>query len=249
MAIENSLEQRMSYRTRDGVALLQLDDGKANAIQPQWCEEMAQALDRAEREDVSALIIVGRPGFLSAGLDLGVFPKLEGEDLTAATGLFVATMKRLFLFPKPLIVASSGHAIAGGMMLLLTADFRLGLDDDRYRYGLNEAITGIPLLGGTVGICQYGIPAAHHTEMILQGRMWTARQCLERGVIHQLAADTEALIECAITRAIELRDVHLPTYAINKLILRRAAFDEAVRISESLMSEAPKINVFAKMKT
>jgi enoyl-CoA hydratase len=248
MSSEDSPRAVMKFEARDGLAFLRIDDGKANAIQPRWCADMNRALDRTEESDSSALIITGRPGFLSAGLDLKVFPSLQGGELTDATGQFVSTMKRLFLFPKPLIVASTGHAIAGGMMLLLTADYRLALDDDRFRYGLNEAVTGIPLLGGTVGICQHGIPVQHQTEMILQGRLLTARQCYEREVIHELVPNPEALIESAIARAMDWRDLHLATYAVNKLILRREIFDNAVRVAESLISEAPISDVFANIK-
>ena len=75
---ESGIGSVMQYQTREGVALLQIDDGKANAIQPRWCDEMNRALDRTEAEDVSALIISGRTGFLSAGLDLELSP-LQGE--------------------------------------------------------------------------------------------------------------------------------------------------------------------------
>jgi enoyl-CoA hydratase/carnithine racemase len=85
--------------------------------------------------------------------------------------------------------------------------------------------------------------------MILHGRILSARQCRDRGVIHELARDTGELMDRALARAEQLRDLHLKTYEINKLILRRPIFDEAVRVSESLMSEAPSENIFANLKT
>ena len=222
-------------RESGGIAVLTLDDGKANAMQRAWCEALHTALDAVEAGPCSAVVIAGRPGFFSAGLDLKLLPTLSGQEIRATTELFVETMKRVFLFPRPVIAASTGHAVAGGMMLLLASDIRLGLDDDRHRYGLNEATNGVPLLGGTVGICQYGVPPAHHTEVILQGRMLSARECFDRQILHELATSAEELLERAIERARALSDLDLAVYGTNKLILRREAFDAGVRIAESLI--------------
>ncbi len=237
-----------TYTTRDGFGTIRLDDGKANAMQIAWCRSMNDKLDAAENDETTSLIVMGRPGFYSAGLDLKLLPTLEGRELRETTDLFMETMKRLFLFPKPVIAASEGHAIAGGMMLFLAADYRVALDDERFRYGLNEAVTGVPLLGGTAGICQYAIPKVHHNEMVLHGRMLSGRACHERQVVHALGGTPEEVEALAVERAIELRDVHLGAYKTNKLILRRDAFEEGVRIARTLMSEAPKGNVFEGMK-
>ena len=243
--IEN---EKMKYEVRDGIGILRMDDGRANAIQPEWCNAMNEALDRVEQGEVSSLVIAGRPGFFSGGLDLGVFPKLEGDALREATSLFMSTVERLFLFPKPILAASTGHTIAGGMVVFLAADYRLAVDDPRHQYGLNEAINGVPLLGGTMGICQISIPTEHHPEMILHGRILTARECFDRRVIHALAADPEVLLKCAFERAKAIENIDPGAYRINKIMLRRRALDEATRITRDLMSEAPIGNVFGKMK-
>jgi enoyl-CoA hydratase len=228
---------------------LQLDDGSANAIQDAWLAEVGALLDEAEADESHTLIVTGRPGFFSGGLDLKVLPRLPGDELRSTTDRFVATMRRLFLFPKPVVAASAGHAIAGGMMIYLAADVRVALRDERSHYGLNEAVTGIPLLGGTAGICQYSIPPQHHTEMILHGRMLSAEQTFERGVTHALADDPQALEALAVDRANALSDVELGAYAVNKLILRQRAFEQAVEAAEALASEwRPRSNPFASIE-
>jgi len=239
---------KVSYEGEEGIARIHLDDGKANAIQAQWCSEMHGALDRAEKEPVTSVVITGREGLFSGGLDLKVLPELGLDALREFTGAFMETMKRVFLFPKPVIAASGGHAIAGGMMLFLAADWRIALDDDAHRYGLNEATTGIPLLGGTLGICRASIPPAHQTEMVLHGRMLTARQCLERGVVHHLVPTHEKLVERALERARLLRDVELQAYGINKRLLRKGVWDECEATARSMTSELPTRNFFASMK-
>jgi enoyl-CoA hydratase len=157
-------------------------------------------------------------------------------------------MKRVFVFPKPVIAASGGHAIAGGMMLFLAADWRIALDDDAHHYGLNEAVTGVPLLGGILGICRSSIPPAHQTEMVLHGRMLSARQCHERGVVHHLVPTRELLLERALERARLLQDVEPVAYGINKRLMRGKIWDECEEAARSMTSELPTRNFFASMK-
>jgi enoyl-CoA hydratase len=241
--------ERASYERSGALGRLRLDDGGANAMQDAWLTEIGALLDEAEADESHALIVTGRPGFFSAGLDLKVLPRLPADELRSTTDRFVATMRRFFLFPKPVVAASAGHAIAGGLMLYLAADVRLALREERSRYGLNEAITGIPLLGGTAGICQYSIPRQHHTELILHGRMLSAEQTFECGVTHALAEDPPALEALAITRANALSDVELAAYRVNKLILRQRAFEQAVEAADALASEwQPRNNPFASLE-
>jgi len=235
---------RIHYRLADGIGRLHLDDGKANAMQSAWLGEMNAALDEAAADASRAIVVTGRPGFFSGGLDLKVLPGLGPEALRETTGRFVSTMRRLFLYEKPLVAASAGHAIAGGMMLLLCADLRLAVDDPAFRYGLNEAVTGIPLTGGTLGICTSQIPARHHTDLILHGRLVDAHEAHARGVIHELC-DAASLVERALARARTLFDLDPTAYRLNKRLLRERAFDEAVRAGEALADQIPARNPFA----
>jgi enoyl-CoA hydratase len=231
-----------------GVAVIQLDDGKANAMQLAFCEELNHALDLAEADAAHAVVIHGNDRFFSGGLDLKVLPDLAQEELWDTTQRFSTTMRRAFLFPKPIIAAAAGHAIAGGMMLYLAADLRLAVSPSSAKFGLNEATTGIPLLGGTAGLCCYGIPPAHHIELILHGRLINATETHARGITHELVAEPASILERAIARAAELSDIDLPAYRTNKKILRERAWTTATEIAESLAHEAPTDNVFARIR-
>ena len=242
------IREKIHYSVDEDVALVHLDDGKANAMQIAWCEEMNAALDRVEKEPVRAVVVHGRDRFFSGGLDLKVLPALPPLALRQTTDQFMATMKRLFLFPKPVVAAAAGHAIAGGMMLYLAADMRLALDDEDALFGLNEATTGIPLLGGTAGICQYAIPPRHHNELILHGRMLDAATTRARGITDELVGDAAELLPRAMARARELSDLDLATYAINKRILREPAWNEAVRAAAGLADEVPTENLFQRIR-
>jgi enoyl-CoA hydratase len=241
-------DEKIHYAVKGGVASLQLDDGKANAMQIAWCDEMHAALDRAEKDAVHAVVIHGRERFFSAGLDLKLLPTLPPQELRRSTDHFMATMKRVFLFPKPVIAAAAGHAIAGGMMLYLAADLRLASAGSDASFGLNEATSGIPLLGGTAGICQYAIPREHHTELILHGRMIDAVGTHARGITHELVSDTADLLPRAFARADELLDLDPTAYRINKHILREPAWRQAVSATADHEGEAPSSNVFERIR-
>lgn len=231
-----------------GIAVIQLDDGKANAMQIAFCDELNRALDLAEADAAHAVVIHGNDRFFSGGLDLKVLPDLSRKDLVRTTQRFGETMHRAFLFPKPIVAAAAGHAIAGGMMLYLAADLRLALAPSQAQFGLNEATTGIPLLGGTAGLSRYGIPSEHHTELILHGRLIGAAETHARGITHELVGDRSSLLDRAIARAAELSDIDLPAYRINKKILREQAWTSATEIAAALAHEAPSENVFARIR-
>ena len=240
------MAEPLEYSLRSGIGWLEMDDGGVNAMDLAWCEGMQSLLDGAEEDDSQALVISGRPGCFSAGLNFKVLSQLSMPEVRETTNAFMKTMKRVFLFPKPVLAASTGHAVAGGLMLFLAADIRIALRDTSSRYGLNEATTGVPFLGGTLGICRYGIPPQHHTEFILQGRMLDAQACAERGVIHELV-EGERLLERAGERLESLKDLALEVYGINKRLLRQEAYEASVRTSEKMMDQAPRGNVFASM--
>ena len=240
------MAEPIEYEAREGLGWLRMDDGKVNAMDLAWCERIQSQLDIAETDSSRALILSGRPGFFSAGLDFKTLAGLPMEGVREATDAFMATMKRFFLFPKPVVAASTGHAVAGGLMLLLTADIRLAAEETTSKYGLNEATAGVPFLGGTLGICRYGIPQPHHTELILHGRMLDAAGCLERGVVHEIVEPAHLLARAG-ERAAALADLDLAAYATNKLLLREDVFDHATRQGESMMARAPGGNVFGAM--
>lgn len=247
-AAESGRTPRMAWRVRDGVAWLRLDDGKANAMSTAWLADFEAALDAVESLPACrVLVIQGRPGFFSGGLDLEELPGLPADALRRTTDAFMAAMRRTFLFPRPVLALSTGHAIAGGMMLYLAADERLALASEEARYGLNEATNGIPLLGATAGICQYGIPPEYHTEMILHGRMLTAAESHARRITGSLESDVERLEARGAERARALFAVEPRAYAVNKRLLREPVIEQATLRAAALAKEAPPVGVFRSL--
>ena len=130
------------YQLEATTAVIQMDDGKANALSDGMIAELCEALARAEKE-ARAVVLSGRPDRFCAGFDLKVMmssPEAARALLTRGADLLV----RLYGSPLPIVVACTGHALAGGALVLLTADFRVGAAG-AYRIGLNEVSIGLPL--------------------------------------------------------------------------------------------------------
>ena len=127
---------------RDGVAVLRMDDGKANALSPAMLTSLSVGLERAQAE-ARAVVIAGREGRFCAGFDL----KIMGSGPQAATEL-VRTgcdfFMQLYEHPQPVVLACTGHAMAGGAVMLLCGDLRVGAAGE-HRIGLNEVAIGLPL--------------------------------------------------------------------------------------------------------
>jgi enoyl-CoA hydratase len=124
------------------VAHIQMDDGKANALSDAMLGELDAALTRAESE-AGAVVLSGRPERFCAGFDLKVMmsgPKAAEALLRSGAALLM----RLYGSPLPVVAACTGHAVAGGALVLLTADVRIGAAG-AFRIGLNEVSIGLPV--------------------------------------------------------------------------------------------------------
>ena len=132
-----------SYELNDQIAVITLDDGKANAFGPNMIGTVNAMLDRAASE-AKVVLLTGRPGIFSGGFDLKV---IRGGDPQAAHAMRLGgtrLMMRLYGLPQPLVIAAPGHAIALGAFCLLTADYRVGVDG-AFNIGLNETAIGMSL--------------------------------------------------------------------------------------------------------
>ncbi|MDQ3340679.1 MAG: crotonase/enoyl-CoA hydratase family protein [Myxococcota bacterium] len=131
-----------TYTLEGKVATVVMDDGKANALSQPMIQSLLESLKRAESE-AGALVLAGRPERFSAGFDLRVMmsgPAQAVELLTAGSGLLLA----LYGSPIPVVIACTGHAVAGGALVVLTGDYRIGAAG-AFKIGLNEVSIGLPV--------------------------------------------------------------------------------------------------------
>ncbi|MFL2519161.1 MAG: hypothetical protein CBB90_14170 [Gammaproteobacteria bacterium TMED30] len=217
----------LNYRLQDKVAIIGLDDGKANAVGHGFVDAMTEGLDRAER-DAAAVVITGREGVFSAGFDLKEIAK-GAQERTELVNRGAAMLLRLFCFPQPLVVASAGHAIAAGALVLLAADTRLGAAGD-FKYGLNETAIGMSLPPFGMEMAKCRLSKRHQTQAILQAQLYDPNTAQEVGYLDQVVAAQELETQ-AIEQATALAELPSAAYAGTKLDVRRDYID---RIAASL---------------
>jgi enoyl-CoA hydratase len=132
----------VDYKLEGSTAVLSMDDGKANALSDAMIEQLLAGLARAEQE-AKAVVLTGRPDRFCAGFDLKVMMS-SPENAKALLTRGADLLMKLYGTPLPLVAACTGHALAGGALVLLTADVRLGASGG-YRIGLNEVSIGLPV--------------------------------------------------------------------------------------------------------
>jgi enoyl-CoA hydratase/carnithine racemase len=134
---------------KDGtIAICRLDRPPANAVEIGFVGRMAEVFEEVlMKDDVSAVVLTGAGSFFSGGLDLKIVPAYGPEEQRALIESVNRMITRLYGFPRPLVAAVNGHAVAAGLILILTADYRVGTRA-ACQIGLTEARVGIPFPAG-----------------------------------------------------------------------------------------------------
>ena len=228
----------VTYTVDGPVARVTMDDGKVNAMGPAFFAGLNAALDRAERERPGALVIAGRTGFYSAGLDLKLLPTLPRAELQTTLVTFARTMLRVFTFPIPTVAAATGHAVAGGGMLMFACDVRWMVDGP-FRIHLNETAIGLTLPTWAMTIASSAIPSRWHTEAMLHARPFSPAEALECGMIHGVARTLDQILAAATAAAAPLAALDQAAYAASKMRLRAMGVRWASELIEREMIALP----------
>jgi enoyl-CoA hydratase len=125
------MSSTVNYQLSESVATITMDDGKVNVLGPAMQTAINEALDRAEKDEAKAVVLAGNQRVFSGGFDLTVF---QSGDAQAALGMLAGGFElslRCLTFPKPVIMAATGPAIAMGSFLLLSGDHRVGQPKSR----------------------------------------------------------------------------------------------------------------------
>lgn len=206
--------------TREGpVAVVSLDDGKANALTLEEFESLSRALDDVKKSDAGAVVLIGRDGFFSAGLNLKVLPTLAPEGLMKVLEqFFVVVGEQLTSFGLPVVAAISGHAIAGGAIIAMACDVRI-VADGPYKLGLNEVPGGIALPQFAVELMRASVDARHLVKMTMHGVMVNPQQAVDIGFAEEVVPLAD-LRRRAVERATALAELPAGPYAQTKLAVR-----------------------------
>lgn len=191
--VKVSVEQRISH--------IYLDRGKPNALHQQMIEELRQVINEAgENPAVEGVILHGKEGFFSAGLDLVALYEYNEDEVRRFWHTFLDFVGTLVAFDKPAVAAISGHSPAGGCVLALCCDYRIMAQGD-YVIGLNEIPVGIIVPESIFQLYGFWLGQAKAYRYLLEGKLLNPQGALENGLVDEVV-DAKS-IRTAAERQIE----------------------------------------------
>lgn len=222
---------KIQYKIDGKIARITLDDGKVNAMNWEFFNELNDALDSTIADKAAALIFTSRPGVFSAGLDLKLLPTQDLAEQLRFQRKFAETMLRVYLFPVPTVVAFTGHAIAGGMILSSACD-RFMISDGPYTLQINEVANKMVIPSWITLICRSTIPHQHWKEVLLHATPYSPKEAYKRGIIDDLIEEGGDIMAAANEYAQKLIKLHTPAYAATKKFLRQEESAHVMEIFE-----------------
>lgn len=185
------------------VALITIDDGKANALSKDAIDDLRTALDDAAAEaGVVAAVIAGRDGVFSAGFDLKV---MMSGDISAMVNLVAdggELISHVYSCGLPVVAACTGHALAAGAFLLLGCDVRVGAVGD-FKIGMNEVAIGMVLPQWAMTISRERVNPLHLQRAVANARITDAAGAVEVGFL-DFVVEPDQVVERAIAEAAAL---------------------------------------------
>jgi enoyl-CoA hydratase len=219
----------------DGILTLRLAHGKASALDLELAEAIALAF--AEGADADAVILTGTGSIFSAGVDLFRLVEKGEEYVNRFYPALGRMLLDLFSFPKPVVVAVNGHAIAGGCIMTLAGDYRL-MASGNGRIGMPELLVGVPFPPSVLEAVRFSVPPQHLQSLIYTGRTVTADDALRYGLIDEVVApeslasraeEVARQLAALPARAFELAKRQLREKTIGRAKRYNAEFDDEIR--------------------
>ncbi|NBF01254.1 crotonase/enoyl-CoA hydratase family protein [Pseudomonas sp. Fl5BN2] len=225
------MSELISYHLEDGIATLTLSNGKVNAISPDVIAAFNAALDQATT-DRAIVIITGQPGILSGGYDLKVMTAGPKEAVALVT-LGSTLARRLLSHPFPVIVACPGHAVAKGAFLLLSADYRIGVEGP-FSIGLNEVQIGMTMHHAGIELARDRLRRSAFHRSVINGEMFDPQSAVDAGFLDKVVS-ADALQGAALAAARQLKKINMLAHKNTKLKVRKAlleSLDNAILLDQ-----------------
>lgn len=206
---------------QDGVVLLRLADGKANAMSMEFCEALTARF--AALSSARAVVLTGTGHIFSAGVDLVRLIDGGASYVQKFLPALSTMLSTVFSHPAPVVAAINGHAIAGGCVLACAADKRLMVRDGG-RIGVTELLVGVPFPPVAMEIMRCATVPKFFADAIFSGATYTPLEAAERGWVHDLI-EGHALLDRAVEAAKALAALPPNAFALSKRQTRAPALE------------------------
>lgn len=221
---------------REGIAEVALRRGKVNAIHEAMVRELRECLEQlADDPETRGVTLTGRGPFFCFGFDIPEFLKYPKPAFLEFLVAFTDLYRSLFVFPKPVVAALNGHAVAGGCMLALACDVRI-MVTGKARISLNEIGFGSTLFAGSVRMLRFAVGERNAQAIACGGAMYSAEEAERLGLVDRVSAP-EALAEDAAEATRRLAAKHGPAFRSIKALLRAPVAAEMAEEERSSLLE------------
>lgn len=202
----------VSLKSEGDVSIIQMDDGKVNVFSPDMIENFNNILDQVPT-DKGAMMITGREGMFSAGFDLKVMMS-SPENAAAMVKNGFKLLMRVFTFPRPVVAACSGHAIALGAFLLCSCDHRIGCKGE-FKIGANELRNNMIVPTPILELAKFRLIKSHKQRALLNAEMYSIEDAVAPGYLDEVT-DHDQLFDLALAKAKDLATLAHPQYLQTK---------------------------------
>lgn len=223
------MTELVTYEKDENVAIITLDDGKANAVSHQLINELNAALDKAEEEKATVLL-TGREGKFSAGFDLSVMKEGGPAAVGKLVGDGARLSQRLLAFPTPVIIACNGHSLAMGALMLLSVDYRIGVPG-KYKVGLNEVAIGMTMPYFGVELARGRLTPSYFGRSVSNAEIFSPEDAMSAGFLDKVVPEDQ-LLATALAGAKMMSQLNLTAHHNTKLRVRDQlliSVDEAIK--------------------
>ncbi|APR76266.1 Enoyl-CoA hydratase [Minicystis rosea] len=172
----------------DGVAVLGLDLGRGNAIDHPFVDALSEALDQTLEGGARAVVLTGRGKVFSSGLDLLTIHAYDRTAMSRFVDAFDGLFHKVLAFPRPVVAAVNGHALAGGCILAMAADVRV-MAEGAFQIGVTEVALGLPFPAAAFEIVRRCTPSALAATVFLEGRRFSPGEALAAGIVDRVTDD------------------------------------------------------------
>lgn len=197
----------IEVRHHEGTAIVELARGRGNALDVAFLDEIREAFVALREEPPRGVVLTARGGIFCAGLDLMGLLDADREHLVALLATLAATLREVFTFPRPVIAAMNGHAVAGGALLSLACDRRVMLLGEG-KWGLTEAQLGLVVPASMIELCRYSLSRPVLERLVYGGQAYPAFKAREMGILDDLVEEAVLL-----PRALEMVEAWTPVPA------------------------------------
>lgn len=215
------MNEFVTYQSEDNYAIITINNGKANAISHEVVTELNESLDKAEKED-KIVILTGTQGIFSGGFDLKVMTKSPESALDLVTKGSKLSL-RMLSFPTPIIIACNGHAIAKGAFLLLSADYRIGVEGD-FKIGLNEVMIGMTMHNAGIAIAKSRLSEVYLNRSVNNAEIFSSKDAITAGFLDKIVPE-DMLLTAAIKVAEMFTKLNKKAHKETKLKVRKHHID------------------------